>query len=132
MTKMLLDESKAILKEAEELPAVEITGPIGVEPTTDTEVPQEVEANAFKGLITDLIQSEWNSINNLNSVIATLVGTEYENISDILNAIADEKVVQIGMLTKASEMIDNSDSVLMNQGVEQAETIVSEPAKDLE
>lgn len=132
MRKLVLDESKATLRE-EELPAVEIAGPIQVEEQPVEEVPAEVEANAYKTLITNLIQKEWDSINEINSVVATLVGTEYEEISNILSSIVDEKTVQIGMLTKASELIDNSDATLMNTGIEKAEEIISEPAtQDLE
>ena len=132
MRKLVLDESKATLRE-EELPAVEIAGPIQVEEQPVEEVPAEVEANAYKTLITNLIQKEWDSINEINSVVATLVGTEYEEISNILTSIADEKTVQIGMLTKASELIDDSDATLMNSGIEKAEEIISEPAStDLE
>lgn len=132
MRKLVLDESKATLRE-EELPAVEIAGPIQVEEQPVEEVPQEVEVNAYKTLITNLIQKEWDSINEINSVVATLVGTEYEEISNILTSIADEKTVQIGMLTKASELIDDSDATLMNSGIEKAEEIISEPAStDLE
>ena len=132
MRKLVLDESRAILVE-EDLPAVELSGPIQIEEPVEEPVPEEVETNAYKTLITNLIQQEWNSIDDINTVIATLTGTEYEELSSILSSIVDEKTIQIGMLTKASELIDNSDTNLMNIGLEKAEDIVSEPAsKDLE
>ena len=125
MEKKLLDESKATLIEED----VYLEEPV-------EEVSEEQVQNAFTGLINDIIKEEFATIEKYTSAIATLEAEELANKEEILTllkSISDEKNIQIGMLTKALELIDDKSSELMNAGVEKAEEIISEPAsKDLE
>jgi hypothetical protein len=125
MEKKLLDESKATLIEED----VYLEEPV-------EEISEEDIKNAFTGLINDVIKEEFALIEKYTSAIATLEAEELANkeeILTILKSISDEKNIQVGMLTKALELIDNKSSELMNAGVEKAEEIISEPAStDLE
>lgn len=51
-----------------------------------------------------------------------------EDIINILNSLADDATIGVGMLAKASELIDDSTKKLMDAGTEKAEEIISEPA----
>lgn len=97
-------------------------------------IPEDVKKSALVSMLNDTINKEWEALNNINSNIATI---KYEdpNLSDvieILNTLVTEKTIHIGMLTKALSIIDNENQQLMDAGVEKAEEIISEPAKDLE
>lgn len=94
----------------------------------------EVKKAALVQMINTTINSEWDSLNRIKSDIATLEleAPEQEEIKEILKTILTEKTIHIGMLTKALSLLDEETQSLMDAGVEKAEEVISEPAKDLE
>lgn len=132
MDKLILDESKAVLREDEVLPAVELTGPVtSTQTVVDDNISPDVEKNAYKDLINSSIKLELDANSNLTSVIATFTDSKYKEALDILNTILDEKTVQIGMLNKILEMIDGKTEDLLDQGQQKAEDITGEPGNEL-
>ena len=95
---------------------------------------EEVKNAALVQMINDSINSEWDSLNKIKSNIATLEAEapEQDEIKEILKTIQTEKIIHIGMLTKALSLLDKETQDLMDAGVEKAEAVISEPAKDLE
>lgn len=118
--KKLLDESNATLIEEDVY--------LGDE---EEEVSQEVKDNALESVVNDIIKDEFSLIDKINSAIATFEAEKPEYEEDakaLLQAIADEKNVHVGMLTKVLELINSKDAQLMNAGIEKAEEIISNPA----
>lgn len=125
-----VDES---LKE-ENLPDVELEEPITISDTKfELEEPsEEVVLNANVGLINDLISREWELINEYKSIIATLELDKQEELIAILNSVVDEKTIQLGMLNKAVELLDDDSVELMKQGEDKAEEILAETEAPLD
>ncbi len=120
MVKKLLDESKATIVEED----------IYLEEPEDTqEISEGQIKSAFTALMNDIVKDEFALIEKYNSVIATLEAEDVENKDDILaivKTILDEKNINVGMLTKALELVDNTSTELMNKGLEKAEEIISD------
>ena len=125
--------NKALVEDdIEELPVAKMEEPIVVSTEEETieEPAQDVVNNAYARIINDAIQSKWYNIDNLKSIITTIDSGEYgylqssEEVVAILNEIIDQETVTIGMLTKASELIDDTNNDLMKQGEEKAEEII--------
>lgn len=110
----------------------EIIAPVYPEPT------EEDIKFAYSDRINSLTQSYWNIINEIKSIKASLevektTSFDKGDIEALLNTLSDEATISVGVLAKASELIDSSTSDLMNAGIEKAEEVISEPAsKDLE
>ena len=118
----------------EEDDLLELEEPMDEEPIEDNieepveEVTQEMADNAYLMQINDLIASEYAKIDNVKSIIATFdtedaIQNNSEVIS-ILNTFIDDTTISIGMLTKASELVDSDASSLMQQGIEKAEEVI--------
>lgn len=121
MEKKLLDESKAILIEDDVY--------FGEE--EETPVSPEVKENALISVVNDLIKDEFSLIDKINGALATFESEQPENeeeVKTLLRSVADEKNVNIGVLTKVIELLGSKDADLMNAGIEKAEEIISEPA----
>ena len=102
--------------------------------TEENLVTPEIEINAFSSLLTNSISREWDSIENLKSDVVTIISNKPElapAVTDIINVIIDEKIMHVGMLQKALELISEEQMDLVKAGEEKAEIIDSEPAKDL-
>jgi len=102
--------------------------------TEENLVTPEIEINAFSSLLTNSISREWDSIENLKSDVVTIISNKPElapSVTDIINVIIDEKIMHVGMLQKALELIAEEQMDLVKAGEEKAEIIDSEPAKDL-
>lgn len=123
------------------LPAVKLEQePVALSPeftpelTSETkeEVPQEVKVNAFAGVISNLISSEWQAIESVNNAIATFALENPEDTSsvEILKQMVDEKTSHVGMLQKVLGNIDGTTSELVKAGEEKAEAIV-EPKEEI-
>lgn len=126
--KKILDESKARLIEDTVIVPEETIEEI---PETETEISDEQVKNAFSAMINDLVSDEFNSIRTISSIIATLEAENIESKKDIqtiLQNILDEKNINVGMLTKTLELLDPKKVELMNNGIEKAEEVISEPA----
>ena len=135
--KLTLNEDDAI----EELPDAAIEEPIVVSTEVEDEIvepTQEVVNNAHARIINDAIQSKWYSIDNLKSIITTIESEEYgdlpakEEVIAIVNEVIDQETMSIGMLTKASELIDDKNNELMKQGEEKAEEIIDNATEEVE
>jgi len=127
------------LKESEEDNLLELEEPIDEEPTDTIEEPveevtQEVADNAYLTQLNDLITSEYGKIDEVKSLIATFTSEDAidsnSEVIAILNAFIDETTISIGMLTKASELIDSTTSDLMKQGIEKAEDAIKNADKE--
>lgn len=90
----------------------------------------EVKNNALKTLLNNSIKREFEYLDSLNSDIATIKqeAPERQDIISILEEVALEKNIHVGMITKALSLLDDEAQNLMNAGVEKAEQIISEPA----
>lgn len=121
------------LKE-EDLPDVELEEPITISDTKfELEEPsEEVVDNAYLGLLNSLISKEWDMINEYKSIIATLELDKQEELIAILNSVVDEKTIQLGMLNKAVELLDDDSVELMQQGEDKAEEILAETEAPLD
>ena len=120
MVKKLLDESKATIVEED----IYLE-----EPEDNQEISEGQIKSAFTALMNDIVKDEFALIEKYNSVIATLEAEDVENKDDILaivKTILDEKNINVGMLTKALEIVDNTSTELMNKGLEKAEEIISD------
>ena len=104
------------------------------EVVTVEEPSEEIKKSSLVVMINDTINSEWDSLNRIKSNIATLESEapEQTEIKEILKTIQLEKTIHIGMLTKALSLLDEETQSLMDAGIEKAESVISEPAQDLE
>lgn len=86
--------------------------------------------DALKTLLNNTIKREFEYLDSINSDIATIKAEapEKTDIIAILEEVATEKNIHVGMLTKASSLVDGEAEELMNAGIEKAEQIISEPA----
>lgn len=116
-----------------ELEEPEDEEPIEDEPVDNIEEPvepvtQEVADNAYTTQINDLINNEYEKIDNVKSIIATFDNEDAidknEEVISILNSYIDESTILIGMLTQASNLIDSTQSDLMNQGIKLAKDAI--------
>lgn len=120
MVKKLLDESKATTIEED----IYLEEPEDIQEISEGQI-----KSAFTALINNIVKDEFALIEQYNSVIATLEAEDVENKDDILaivKTILDEKNINVGMLTKALELVDNTSTELMNKGLEKAEEIISD------
>lgn len=78
-----------------------------------------------------LVQNIWGIISDIKSIIASMKEgevkvNEKEKIEKILNSVIDDFTIDLGMLTRASSLLDYDKSAeLMNKGTEKAEEIIS-------
>jgi len=131
---ILLEENKP----EEILPAVKLEQepvPLSPELTPELsvpkeEIPQEVVATAFSTMVGSLISREWESIDALNSAIATFTIENPEDVSaiEILKQIVDEKTTHVGMLHK---VLGKDVEGLVKAGEEKADSII-EPKEEKE
>lgn len=121
MIKKHLDESKAKYINNETL----------LDGSENEEVSEDQIKQAFNTLVSDIIKQEFESLELINSSIATI---DYEDIKEkesilaVLKTLVDEKNIHIGMLTGILEILDPKTSDLMTAGIEKAQEIISEPA----
>ena len=93
-----------------------------------SETPENIVENAFADQVNNLINIAWSYIAEINSTIATLDydynRDDKEQIKSILDNVVNDLTINIGMLNKASSMIDRDQENLIDQGVEKAEKII--------
>ena len=115
------------LKEAKEdevtIPEAELEQPIQV-----NDIPQDVVDNAYGNLISNSISREWDDINSYKDLVAQFVSdNQFPEVVDILNQLIDDKTINVGMLTKALELINGTEqNDLMQQGIDKAEEVISD------
>lgn len=89
-----------------------------------------VDQNACEDVILGLVQEGWSMISSINAAIATLdANYEKENKADIieiLDSIVDDITVNIGMLYKITDMINEKTEKLLDTGAAKAEEIITE------
>lgn len=100
---------------------------------TETVVPTEEEkTNALSSIITSTISNKFNELDSVKSILATVAFEGgNEDLVTIFDSIADDATVQIGRLQKALGVLSPKTEDNIEAGKEEAETILSEPAKDL-
>ena len=126
-------------EKVEEIPAEEIEEKeveVSLEEPVKEE-PKDQSVISFSEALNHLTQDYWNIISFIKSLKVMLqeqeVAFNKEDIINILSSLSDDATIDVGMLAKASELIDNSTKLLMDMGTEKAEEIISETAvKDLE
>lgn len=132
----LTEDADKVNGDEEDLPIAELEEPIVVSTEVEEEpIPEEVIQNAHTGMIGDLIKQHFDLLDNYRSVIATLVTEDKEytdQVVEILNSAMDEESIILGMLTKASELIDDKPQELMQQGEDKAEEIAAESEHPLD
>ena len=85
-----------------------------------------LEKGAYVSTLNDVIETGWTYIEALKSAVAT-IGGENNTLPDVIaivQDVIDDTIISIGMISKASELIDSETSDLMAQGEEKAEQIV--------
>lgn len=107
----------------EDKPVAEDAAPLP-EPT-----PEELKASLL-AILNSLLREEFAGIDSINSAILSIqsAAPDRKDLLALLSTILDEKTIHAGMLTKAVTSFDGDQEVLMNQGEEKAEDILSEPA----
>ena len=136
---------KILLEEPEqELPAVDITGPITV---TDTEIAQvdevspEVEKDAFISLLSSEVSKRYADIDSFNSVKATISASNIdeatkETVIDVFEDFIDTRTMEIGAIQTLLEEFDPDMKSLIADGqasVEsesEEESVVTEESLD--
>lgn len=121
---------KLILKEEEE-PKAKVE-PIPVEVPSDGEVEEideKIAANACEEAVNSLTQQAWDFISNINSVIATLELNYKEeakkDVIEILNALITDSTINIGMLQKATNLMNIEKIDLLDAGEDKAEKVLT-------
>ena len=137
-TKALMNITEAkediSLENPEEVEVIEEPAPAEEEkPAEEIKIEEKDQSViSFSETINSLTQNYWNNISYIKSVVVMLKEQETsfpkEDIINILNSLADDATIGVGMLAKASELIDDSTKKLMDAGTEKAEEIISEPA----
>ena len=109
-------ESSEALDELKELRAEPImqSGP-EADPVEET-----FQTTGLTMMISDAIKAEWDTINQYNSMIATLKEENKNEVIDILNDIVNEEMIHVGQLQKVLELI-NPDFDNIEKGKEEAE-----------
>lgn len=127
--KALLESDDKNLPDA--LPEEPITVSTSEEAQVDSEalesgVTEETINNATYIEVNNIIQSEFNSISEIKSLINTIneVGG-LENVKAILDEIVNETSIVVGMLNKALELVDDSHTTKVEEGEAKAEEVVS-------
>ena len=113
----------------EDEPEVEET----VEVEYDEEEQKEFDDNslrtAIKDLVNQLMTDTWALISKINSGITTIdydfKDDERDALLDILNGAADDATIIVGMLSKASSILDNKALELMLKGEEKADKLIN-------
>lgn len=98
--------------------------------TDSPETTPAVDQNACEDVVLGLVQEGWSIISSINAAIATLdANYEKENKADIieiLDSIVDDVTVNIGMLYKITDMINEKTEKLLDTGAAKAEEIITE------
>jgi hypothetical protein len=136
-----IKESKENKSENEPLPAVNIETPVVSEkeitPTTtqnsiDIEEPTtEQKQAAIESIINNLISEKFKDTDNIKSIITSVefAGGNDEVIT-ILNSLADEATMDVGMLQKALGIISPKTDETIQAGQEKADTILDDVELD--
>lgn len=149
--KAVLDQEISINESKEDISEVEIeekteipeTDATIVEPIAVEEVKNEIEEvvdskeaelevldrkNGLKEMTKGVTNQVWDIISNINSVIATIKydfkEDEVEDIIKIFNELIDDLTIDLGMLSKISNILDSRTVELMDKGEEKAEEIL--------
>lgn len=94
----------------------------------DPEISDAYMKTGIKELVNQLITDFWGVISKINSGITTIdydfKGDEKESLLEILNNVADEATISVGMLSKASSLLDEKALKLMTQGEKKADKLI--------
>ena len=122
-----------------ELPPVELDEPVGelVPDEVLDEPAEEVVTHAYSDIAQDVLRKQWDVINACDGLIATLTDDEgvsfsKDDVLAVLKKITDETTQTIGMTTKALGVIDPEQEKLMQDGVEDAEEVISDSEEEPE
>lgn len=95
----------------------------------DNDIDASLVKNACDESITSLIQKTWDYISEVNSIITTFdydyKEADGNDIKEILNSVVDSATINIGMLHKVKDMLNQHSSNLVADGMEKAEQIIS-------
>lgn len=120
-------EPVAVEKTSEEDNSIETA--TAFENSIDPEIENEMVKKSCEASINSLIEGIWNFISEINSTISTLTFNYKENNKDdiinILDSIVNDLTINIGMLYKCSNIMDEKTAELIETGKEKAEDITS-------
>lgn len=130
---MLGEDFDKVNGDVEVLPDVIPEEPIVVSTEVEEEkVPEDIVKGVHNGLINDLMRQQFDLMEAYRSAISTLTQEDEstkqpytEDVISVLNSALDEESIIVGMLTKASELIDGNAIALMQQGEQKAEEILA-------
>lgn len=119
-----------LLLEEDELD-IEVPAEVTEEEPEIEELPSmEIVKNAFTDSVNGLITDGFKSISDATALISTMenekVEFDKEAVKTIISKFVDETTINIGLLTKALELIDGKQTSLMNDGIAQAEDLIAE------
>lgn len=99
--------------------------------TVKDEVKEEGASFGISNALSMLVQNIWGTISDIKSIIASIKDgnlkvESWESIEKILNSVIDDFTINVGMLTRASSLLDSDKAAeLMDQGTQKAEEIIS-------
>lgn len=93
------------------------------------EIDEKIAATACEEAVNSLTQQAWDFISNINSVIATLElnykEAAKEDVIEILNALITDSTINIGMLQKATNLMNIEKIDLLDAGEDKAEKVLT-------
>lgn len=101
---------------------------VEVEEETQEEVIESSLRNAVKDLVNQLMIDTWAFISKINSGITTIKfdfkAEEKDDILEILNGAADDATIIVGMLSKASSLLNDRALKFMIKGEKKADKLI--------
>lgn len=91
-------------------------------------VDPEVITRAIIDQVNGAVTSVWDLIAQINGLIATIEPEEISNKEsalEVLNNIVDDLTVNIGMINKVRDIIDEEKTELIDKGEEKAEQLIA-------
>lgn len=125
-----------ILTEDEEVsvetPEVAVDDAVVIEPEKPSE---EVVNSTYESMVNELVNHQWDIINNASGIIANLESeteTKFnkEDVIKLLKQLIDDTTINVGLVTRISELIDSKKSDLMTTGIEKAEEIIQDSSEE--
>lgn len=108
---------------------IEVEDSVEVQPDKIVDYEEDAIKSGTKDLVNQLMTDAWAFISKVNSGVVTIKsefeGSERDSILEILNSVADDATIIVGMLSKASTLLDNRSLEFMLKGEKKADQIIS-------
>lgn len=91
-------------------------------------VDPQVITRAIVDLVNGTVTNIWDLVAQINGLIATIEPEEISNkekVLEILNTLVDDLTVDIGMINKVRDIVDEEKTELIDKGEEKAEQLIA-------